>query len=201
LTDLTKISSKVLIGVAMLIFILLVSVIALSYGSDTPFLIDGKPNDFGSQELKKKTTELEDLAYRLSQTKQKLEAVESENGKFKEANVKLLAQQQALAQADAAIWYPVDDIEFQEDGTFSTLGTRQGKRKWSHQDSELNLHLVALEENSVVLGTNLPAPGNKLRIQNGQGILVPMSKWEYRVTVVTVYSSTAEIRVERRLRH
>ena len=201
--DLSKVSSKVLIGIALLIFALLTFAMGLSYKSNSPFLFYDKAFGFGSEELKKRTAELEDSIKTLSEAVGELKAVRAENLELKEANAKLIAAQQERAQADAATWFPVDDIEFLQEGGYSAQGGKQGVEKWSSRESELKLELIALESTGVVLGTNLQAPENKIRIQTSQSVQIFMDKWDYRVTVLNAYPSLgkAGIRVERRNKH
>lgn len=198
--NLNRIPGKVLIGVALLTFILLACVIGLSYMSNAPFLISGKSFGFGSEELQKRTIDLEKSVKILSEIRQELDVMKAENLQLKELNSKLISVQQARTRDEAAMWFPIDDVEFEQDGSFSVLDGRNGQGKWSNRDSELTLQLMGLDALGVVLGTNLPAPGNKVRIQTGQAVFVPMSKWDYRVSAVEAYSSLgkAVVRVERR---
>lgn len=201
--DLSKLSSSAIIMLALPVFILLSGVIGLTYVSNTPFFINGQPFGFGSEELKKRTAELEDATRSFGDIKRQIDAVQSENLRLKESNANLVAQQQARTRDEAATWFPVDEVDFSEDGRFSTEDARHGKGIWSNQDSELTLRLMAIKPSSVILGTNLKAPGNKLRIEDGQFMFVPMPNYNYRVSIIEIHPSLgmAGIRIERRPRH
>jgi hypothetical protein len=107
--------------------------------------------------------------------------VRLENLQLKQEKAKFLLLQQEQDKRNSALWFPVDDVQFLADGSFSTLEGGSGTAKWSHKESEISLKLIDLTDGIVVLGTNLPPPGNKIRIQIGSAILVHAEKWDYRL--------------------
>jgi hypothetical protein len=200
-----KLPSKIILGIVAILGMSALIIAWLSYSSNQPFMFNGKEFGFGSKELERRTSELAECKNIASQTltevrRQLAEAV-TENMRIKESNLVLIAQQQARARHDAAMWFPVDDVAFLTDGTFSTQdGERDGKGRWKNPDSELTLQLLEMHESEVVLGTNLPPPGNKIRLTGQSTVLVSMSKWNYQLSLQHVYSSfgKASVRIERR---
>jgi hypothetical protein len=108
--------------------------------------------------------------------------------------------QQEQDKKNSALWFPVDDVQFLADGSFSTLEGERGTGKWIHKESEVSLELVDLTDGIVVIGTNLPPPGNKIRIQIGNAILVHTEKWDYRLLTKDINFGRATVQIERRLK-
>lgn len=200
LIEVGKLSDRTIMTLALLAFVVFSGVTGLTYVHNTPFFIYGQPFGFGSDELNKKTAALEDATRTINEIERQFDRVQSENVQLKEANAKLVAQQQARAREEVATWFPVDEVDFREDGRFTTEDGRHGKGVWSNQDSELTLRLMAIKLSGVILGTNLQAPGNKLRIEEGPGMVVPMPNYHYHVSIIGLDGSEghASIRIERR---
>lgn len=203
--DINKLPTKTLLVAIAIISLPVLFIALLSYSSNQPFMINGKEYGFGAEELQKKTSELEacrDTASKIiAEAKRQLSDAKAENARLKEANSAFFAQQQARANHDAAMWFPVDDVVFLKDGTFSTqVGKKNGKGRWASPDSELMLQLIGMNSDEIVLETNLPPPGNKIRMTELAGVLVPMNKWEYRLSIRHIYPQEGEIsvRIERR---
>lgn len=90
-------------------------------------------------------------------------------------------------------WSPVADVVF---------GNALPHKVWRHSESELTLEMESINTSreEVVLKTNLPAPYNKLRLSSQLSAwAVPMTKWRYRVELLSVnhYDSEAVVRIER----
>lgn len=205
MVDLSKLPEKAVIAFVVVMGLLTAALFGTSYFSNGPFTIYGKEFGFGSNELKEKTAEFEDFRNQSSKAfaelQRQLAEAKTENVKLKEEKGALIAQLQERARQDAAMWFPIDDVEFLENGTFNTLGGKQGKGRWSNSDSELALQLIRIASPEVVLETNLPPPGNKIRLQKGApGILVHMNKWDYQLSLQGIgsYPNSTTIRVERR---
>jgi len=203
LINVGKLSDSTILTLALLAFAGLGGVVSLTYLSNTPFFFYGQPFGFGSEELNKRTRELEDATRTFSEIKRQFDGVQSENVYLKETNANLLAQQQARARAELATWFQVDEVDFRDNGRFSTEDARHGKGRWSNQDSELTLRLIAIKSSGVILGTNLNAPGNKLRIEEGRAMLVSMTNYDYQVSIIAMDETEglASIRIERRSKH
>ncbi len=201
--DLSKLSLKTAVSVSLVFVVaMLLCVGALSwvsYSSSQPFMVNDKAFGFGSSELAKLKSELSQSSKVIEQLRVELKESNLEIARLNETNGKLLSQQQARAASDMAIWFPVDDVEFNDDGTFSGHGgKRPGRGKWSSPDSELSLRAIELSRGEVVLETNLSPPGNKVRLSSSGWLLIPMDKWEYRLVLMSSYEGLAKIRVERR---
>jgi hypothetical protein len=195
MTDLSKIPTKTINTLAFVICIITfvtLGTLILSFQSDRPFKIYGKEFGFGAEELQKKSNELMDI-------KNQLSTVKNENLYLKDAYEKLSTELQSRKKQEAALWFPIDDIQFENDGQYKTTdGKRQGLGKWSNSDSELTLRSVAATREEITLETNLQPPSNKIRLHISQPILVPMNKWEYRLSMTYDASFQKIIRVERR---
>lgn len=182
--------------------ILVGTVFGFSYKDKLPVTIWDKQFGYGSAELKKKEADLKELTDQNAELLKTLDIVKSDNTKLKEANAELSKKDQERTSQANRIWFPVDDIDFNEDGTFSTkLSKKVGHGKWANKESELTLQLVSIGNGGVVLSTNLPPPGNFIRMSTSSGLLVPLGAWEYLLTI-TKYSGFGEtsVRVERRSR-
>jgi hypothetical protein len=205
-TDLSKLPPKIAIGAVLalgsLIFVLAVLLYGASYLRNQPFMFLGKEFGFGASELINRTTELQSCRRETAEMQQMLIALKSEKSQLKDANTALNAQQQARDSQDAAMWFPVDDVLFKDDGTFSTGdGAREGRGKWRNSESELSLQFVDESYGEVVLSTNLAPPGNKIRVSTLNSVLIPMEKWQYKVSVRSFsYSREPLVRIERRPR-
>jgi hypothetical protein len=201
--DLSKLPLKIAVSVSLILaatMLLCVGALSwVSYSSSQPFMVNDKAFGFGSGELAKLKSELSKSSEALEQLREKLTESNQVIAQLRDANAKLIAQQQARAANDAAMWFPVDDVEFNDDGSFSGHdGRRPGRGKWSSPDSELSLRAVELGLYEVVLETNLSPPGNKIRLSRSSGIIIPMDRWEYRLNVLWANDGMAKIRVERR---
>lgn len=190
--DLSKLSEKAAITIIVCLSILVATFFTLSYTHNEPFSVYGKEFGFGSGELSKKADEIQQL-------KKRLEAVEAENQQLKQTNSAFIAEQQERTRQMGATWFHVESIEFNsQDDSFTTGQGKQGRGTWVDKESELRLALLEKHDRELVLGTNLAAPANKIPIQSQQSMFIPMPKYDYRVTVLAIYGSTAEVRVERR---
>lgn len=195
--------SKLPVSVSLILAATLLGCVGIlswvSYSTSQPFMVNDKAFGFGSQELARLKSELNTSSEALAELQEKVTAANHVIEQLRDSNAKLVAQQQARADYDSGLWFPVDDIEFNEDGSFSSHGgKRPGRGKWSSPDSELVLRAIELNRDEVVLETNLLPPGNKIRLSSSSAILAPMDKWEYRLNVVSAHYSQATIRVERR---
>lgn len=197
-----RLSEKTIIAILLIIFLLMVALFGISYLRNQPFTIYGKEFGFGSDELRKVTAELktfrEESSRNLDQIQQLLVEAKKENLKLKEENMVLISQQEDRLRQAAALWFPIDTLDFFVDGTFSTQDGRQGRGKWASKESELTLKLIGIDDGDVLLETNLLPPENKIRIQSRHQLLIHMIKWDYLLTSKDVYSDNATIRVERR---
>jgi len=202
--DLSKLSEKVFIWIVLTAGLLASVLFGISYLNNEPFSVYGKAFGFGSDVLQKRTAELEkcqiELPKMLDAVQGQLADAKIENQQLRAANAALLAQQQNRASQDAALWFPIDDVQFLQGGEFLTSKGKRGRGKWSDQDSELTLQLVVIDEGEFSLETNLPPPANKIRIRAGGGVLVHMSKWDYQLSAREIGSEKVEVRVERRSR-
>lgn len=197
-----KLTEKVS-AICVIILGLLVAVpFGLSYLRDEPFVVYGKEFGFGASELRNKTAELKNCksesTIALAEAHRRLAEASEENKQLREANSVLTAQEQDRKKKESALWFPIDDIEFVDGGSFVTEEGRQGRGKWSHPDSELTLKLLVIGAGELVVETNLPPPANKLRMQRDLPVLVPMKKWDYRLWASSIYSEKAQLRIERR---
>jgi hypothetical protein len=189
--------------VALLLLILLIGgVYTMSWHDDRPFKVWEKESGFGSTKLDKTTAELKTCLQASSelqaQFSPKLHEFSKEITALREENAQLRTQLQERAAHDASIWFPVADITFTSDGGYtSSDGRHAAQGTWSSPDSELTLHLVSFDSTAVVLRTNMPPPSNNIRVDK-DGLLVPMQKWEYGVTLRGIYYGEARVRVERR---
>lgn len=190
--DLSKLSEKVAITIIICLGILIATFFTLSYTRNEPFSVYDKEFGFGTRELSKKTDEIQQLRKRLA-------AAEAENQQLKKANSALIAEQQERTRQMGATWFHVESIEFNsQNDTFTTGQGKQGTGIWLDKESELRLKLLEMHDRELVLGTNLAAPANKITIPYQQSMLIPMAKYDYRVTVISIYENSAEVRVERR---
>jgi hypothetical protein len=182
-------------------FLLVCLPFGLSYTRDEPFVLYGKEFGFGTGTLKKAQSDLTACNQRLDNTTSEalalLDKARSENQQLKQANAILLKQEESRNLKSSKMWFPVDNVTFYEDGKFITQEGAEQKGKWSHRNSELTLRLVALAGDEIVLATNLPEPGNLLRISKSSPVLVYMTKWDYQLSMKTQYPDNAEIQIER----
>lgn len=190
--DLNKLSEKVAITIIISLSILVATFFTLSYTRNEPFSVYGKEFGFGTGELSKKVDEIQQL-------RKLLTAAQTENQQLKRANSAFTAEQQERARQMGATWFHVESIEFNsQSDTFTTGQGKQGTGIWVDKESELRLKLLEKHDRELVLGTNLAAPANKISIPYQQSMFIPMPKYDYRVTVISIYGDSAEVRVERR---
>lgn len=197
-----KFSEKASIILVVLLIMLIGIPFLVSYQENRPFSVLGKDFGFGGSEIDKNKAEFEkyrkDSENYFLKLQTRLTELEEENKKLKEASRLLAAQEVERARASHNLWFPVDDIEFSGNGQFSSSDKENARGKWTHSESEFSLRLVTAESDEAVFETNLPAPGNRIRIREGQAILVPMSKWDYQILVRSIYDGAIKVRVERR---
>lgn len=182
-------------------FLLVCLPFGLSYARDEPFVLNGKEFGFGSNEYKRVRTELaacqQTQSKAVSEALSMLEDLRIENQKLREANLTLIRNEDSRNQKNAKMWFPVDDVTFYADGKFVTQEGITRKGKWTHQESELSLRLLSFDHDGIVFATNLPAPGNFIRLPMSDSIFVPMRKWDYRLSVKLIESENVEVRIER----
>lgn len=177
---------------------------AVSYLRNEPLVVAGKEFGFGGGELQKRTAEFE--AYKSETERAKaawrglLQQASATIRRQNEDNEALVAEEQKRFQQSNGAWFPIDDVNFYGNDKFSTESGRAGRGKWSDRDSELILKLIAYNDSEAVLETNLFAPWNKIRIQEGQSLQVLMKTYDYRISVKLIMDDHAEVRVERRAR-
>jgi hypothetical protein len=200
LIDPSKLPEKSLITIIAVSCAILSALYVVSYTRNQPFTFNGKEFGFGSDALQKKGAELEDSKKRLDEIQHALALARSENLQLKEENAKYVLLQQEQDKNNSALWFPVDDVQFLNDGSFSSLEGGNGTAKWSHKESEISLKLIDLTDGIVILGTNLPPPGNKIRIPTGNAILVHTEKWDYRLLTKEIHFDRATVQVERRIK-
>jgi hypothetical protein len=194
--------------IVFLIFSVALAVISISlmmwfsYKANQPLMIYGREFGFGTNELKKRTEDLlqcrstaENAANDFHDT---LEWFKAENSRLKAENSKWTAEYQARARRDAEMWYPVSDIDFVEEGTFTTSdGKEMGKGAWKSSSKDLTLKLLSSWVGEVVLETNLNPPSDRIRLDKN-AMIINANVWQYRVYLLSSYSDRASVRVERR---
>lgn len=212
--DLGKLSTKAIIVLSLTFGLLILAALGaatiavrFSYQSNQAFMIFGKEFGFGAGALQAKITELNNCQANYSKTitgiQLALQASKKENEQLKEENAKFVAQQQAKARHDASLWFPVSEITFNSNGTYSeNTGGKSGSRKWVSPDRDLTLRLSSFDSGEVVLETNLPAPANRIRLTDREGIAVYTETWEYGLNLLAVrlYDGEIDIRVDRKNR-
>jgi hypothetical protein len=171
-------------------FILVCVPFGLSFARNEPFIIYGKEFGFGMGDYKKAQNDL-------AACQQRLDKAAVDAFALSERLNSLVTQEESRKQKSAKMWFPVDDVTFYNDGKLITQEGAERKGTWSHRESELTLRLVAMDEDGIVLATNLAAPGNMIRIPNLNSVLVPMMKWDYRLSFKSIDPDTAEVRIER----
>lgn len=195
----TTLSEKSFIAIAVCVIICLIALTSASYLRNEPLIIYGKEFGFGSQEARKRVEELDKLRADAVETHKLLKALDKMNDQLRQENSALHARHLTRAQQDASMWFPVDDVTFFDGGRYSTQAGKVGRGKWSNADSELTLQLVTADDSAVVLATNLPAPGNKVRIAEGEDMWIPMAKFEYQLALISS-DDGVRLRINRRTR-
>ncbi len=173
--------------IALILLVTIAGLLTFNWISGQPFYINGQPYGYHAKAF-------DDLNSKLESTRASCSTQLTESTKLISAQQQELAQwherdQHRQAQIKST-WFPIADVEFDS----SSL------RVWRNPESELTLALESINRSGdeLVLKTNLPAPGNKIRLQERENSWTfPMNKWNYRVTLVSAAYGVAIVRIER----
>ncbi|SFR71079.1 hypothetical protein SAMN05428960_0319 [Mitsuaria sp. PDC51] len=186
--DVIKLPLKLLVPLLLAAVATLVA-IAYKTSTDGPFMFYGQ--EFGY------TTKLKDqieTARANAVTAQGLVMQYSKELKASQDEVAALKQKIAdFEKQSTAVWYPIADVRFSLDGTFTVAGSDSEFRGfWRSKESEISLRLVSLDGDEAVFETNLDQPRNRLRIAKGHSIWMPFQQYDYTLAVRDVSYRSGE---------
>ena len=199
--DLSKLPAKSAFAMVIGAGLVALTGAGILYAIGEPITIGGKEYAFGTN--KKKLAELQthhqNVIQKLNEVSEKLSTITIENAQLKQTIASLQAQQDKARQENVP-WSPVADVDFAEDGSYSTSDGRHGTGKWSAPDSEITLRYVSSKSDEVVLITNMAEPYNKIRISRTMGMVAHMPKHDYSLQLEGEVYRTATVRINRRPR-
>lgn len=189
-----KLTNQTLLWIAAAVIVLLITVVGISImtlGVGQPFYVYGQPVGFNADAFEKLQARLDESESRYSalatESASRLAALQLEIAEWKGRNQNHEAETRSILQKT---WFPVADVRFE-------VGRRN---VWRHPDSELTLaaETITARPTELLIRTNLPAPGNKLRFSaNENQWVVSMNHWRYRLTALELDDESPVIRVER----
>lgn len=112
---------------------------------------------------------------------------------------KLVAEKAAKEARDAEIWFFVAEVDFDNEGSFSTRNGKQtGRGKWVSPDKDLTLMPIERLTNEAAFETNLPPPANMISMGVSGYWMLPTEKWIYRIQLRYSDGYRTLARVERK---
>lgn len=201
MVDLAKLSAKTALALSMGIGLILLIGAAALYSIGDPLIINGKEYGFGTNQKKLAESQIlqRRLEQKLNEVTEKLSTIAAENAQLKQSIASFQSQQEKARQ-DNVPWSPVADVDFAQDGTYTTSDRKSGTGKWSAQDSEITLRYVSNTTDEVVLITNMAEPYNKVRLSRTMGIVAHMPKHDYSLQLDGIVDGVTTVRINRRPR-
>lgn len=195
-----KLSAKDLFLILATVLFTLGTVFCLNIVTGSPLIIAGTEFGFkgsNNQKLATAQQEIDELRATANSYREKIATLEG-----------TVASLQRKIEADAKqseqLWFPVADIKFRSDNTY-TIGDSAARfrGKWIDKKSGLEMSASGFsEEGEIVVSTNLPPPADGIRLEENEPIRVPLGDYFYAFTLVEkVYSYDepilAKIRIAR----